>query len=99
RFRLQLVTDSGDSLPTKVEFSRRSQEKLSFAMEQNDPTIARQYNRRAYRCQHYTGEAATIQKIRALAGRAVTQARDVFDLGVLQSGGFLNEAAIRESVP
>jgi hypothetical protein len=33
--------------------------------------------------QHYEVEAATVQKVRALAGRSETQARDVFDLDLL----------------
>jgi len=31
---------------------------------------------------------AVLQKIRALAGRSETQARDVFDLGILHEGGY-----------
>ena len=53
-----------------------------------DPEIARQYRRLSYRCNHYSGEDAVFQKIQALAGRPVTQARDVFDLGLLQAGGY-----------
>ena len=34
---------------------------------------------------HYSAEAALLQKIGALAGRSVTQARDIFDLHLLQS--------------
>jgi hypothetical protein len=37
--------------------------------------------------------AAVVQKIEALAGRALTQARDVFDLGILLQGGYLDAAA------
>ena len=33
--------------------------------------------------QHYDAEAATAQKVAALAGRVQTQARDVFDLKLL----------------
>jgi predicted nucleotidyltransferase component of viral defense system len=57
------------------------------ASEQIDPELARQYNRLSFRCQHYTGEAAILQNVLALAGRALTQARDVFDLDVLQRAG------------
>ena len=35
------------------------------------------------------------QKIEALAGRAVTQARDVFDLGLLIQGGYFADASGR----
>jgi len=53
-----------------------------------DPDIARRYRKLAYRCRHYPGEVAVTQKIKALAGRTVTQARDVFDLAILFSGGY-----------
>ena len=99
RFRLRLMTDSGDALPTKVEFSRRAKEPSPYLLEQIEPEIARLYNRRAYRCQHYAGEIAVIQKLHALAGRDVTQARDVFDLSVLGSGGHLNRDTIQKAVP
>jgi predicted nucleotidyltransferase component of viral defense system len=86
RFRVQLVSAGGERLPSKVEFSRRPAEHAR-TMEQIDSEVARQYNRLSFRCQHYTGEAAAVQKALALAGRAVTQARDVFDLDILQRGG------------
>jgi predicted nucleotidyltransferase component of viral defense system len=90
RFRVQLVTESGERLPSKVEFSRRARNGTldTVALEVIDSEIARHYKRIGFRCQHYTGEAAVNQKVRALAGRAVTQARDVFDLTILDRGGF-----------
>ena len=56
-------------------------------MEFIDPEIARQYRKLSYRCRHYAGEVAVVQKVKALAGRTVTQARDVFDLAILFTGG------------
>jgi predicted nucleotidyltransferase component of viral defense system len=94
RFRVRLITPSGDSLPTKVEFSRRKGKNLSSSVDLIDPEIARTYKKIAFRCQHYPGELAAIQKIEALAGRSVAQARDVFDLGILHAGGFANPAPI-----
>ena len=89
RFRFALITPAGHRLPTKVEFSRRKQDVVDDApMELIDPDIARQYRKLAYRCRHYSGEAAVVQKIKALAGRTVTQARDVFDLAILFTGGY-----------
>ena len=89
RFRFALITVAGHRLPTKVEFSRRMQGKADSApMELVDPEIARQYRKLSYRCRHYSGEAAVVQKIQALAGRTVTQARDVFDLAILFAGGY-----------
>jgi len=89
RFRFALITPAGHRLPTKVEFSRRTQGKMDGApMELIDTEIARQYRKLSYRCRHYTGEMAVVQKIKALAGRPVTQARDVFDLATLFTGGY-----------
>ncbi len=88
RFKFQLVTTSNQRLPTKVEFSRRTTPANNHIKEMLDPEIARQYHRLSYRCNHYPGEDAVFQKIQALAGRPATQARDVFDLGLLQAGGY-----------
>jgi len=89
RFRFGLVTSAGNRLPSKVEFSRRKEsadgESESALI---DAEIARTYRKLAFRCPHYTGTAAVAQKLRALAGRPVTQARDVFDLGILVRGGY-----------
>ena len=94
RFRFALITPAGHRLPTKVEFSRRKQGVADDApMELIDPDIARQYRKLAYRCRHYSGEVAVVQKIKVLAGRTVTQARDVFDLAILFTGGYTLPAA------
>ncbi len=99
RFRFSLVTPTGHRLPTKVEFSRRKQGMTDDApMELIDPDIARRYRKLAYRCHHYPGEVAVAQKIKALAGRAVTQARDVFDLAILFTGGYALPAAKRQLI-
>ena len=88
RFRFGLITPAGQRLPTKVEFSRRPNTTEKPVTEQLNPEIARQYRKLAFHCQHYSGEVAVSQKIHALANRSETQARDVFDLGVLHAGGF-----------
>jgi len=94
RFRFGLITPAGYRLPTKVEFSRRNEvgdgEAESTLV---DTEIARSYRRLSFRCPHYTGGAAIVQKVRALAGRPVTQARDVFDLAILFRGGYRPFAA------
>lgn len=88
RFRVGLITPAGHRLPTKVEFSRRNDSgDAASEMALIDAEIARSYRRLAFRCRHYTGGAAIVQKLRALAGRPVTQARDVFDLAFLFQGG------------
>ncbi|MFV2004467.1 MAG: nucleotidyl transferase AbiEii/AbiGii toxin family protein [Gammaproteobacteria bacterium] len=88
RFRFGLITTANQRLPTKVEFSRRTSPVNNHIKEMIDPEIARQYHRLSYRCNHYPGEDAVFQKIQALAGRPATQARDVFDLGLLHAGGY-----------
>ena len=88
RFRFGLITQSGLRLPTKVEFSRRNGPDDNSVIEMINPEIARQYRKLAFRCQHYPGELATVQKVQALAGRPATQARDVFDLHLLHAGGY-----------
>jgi len=93
RFGCALILGSGVRLPTKVEFSRRGDDPGDAAqVELIDTIIARPYRKLAYRCRHYKGSAAIAQKIHALAGRVVTQARDVFDLGILIRGGHLGTA-------
>ena len=88
-----LLRGSGVRLPTKVEFSRRADDPGdSAASELVDAAIALPYRKLAFRCRHYKGSHAVVQKIHALAGRAVTQARDVFDLGILIRGGHLDTA-------
>ncbi len=90
RFRLRLKNQAGEEFPTKVEFSRRnSKPEEVFAREMIHPEIARTYKRISYPCQHYTGESAAIQKIRALAYRKQLQVRDVFDLFILYNSGYL----------
>jgi hypothetical protein len=94
RFRFGLITPAGHRLPTKIEFSRRN-ESSDGESESTlvDTEIARFYRRLSFLCPHYTGGAAIVQKVRALAGRPVTQARDVFDLAILLRGGHSPPAA------
>lgn len=102
RFRVRLVTAGGEQLPSSIEFSRRASVARAAggtkALEPVDSEIARRYNRLGFRCQHYSGEAAVLQKVLALAGRRITQARDVFDLEILQRGGYVRQAAIADAV-
>jgi hypothetical protein len=94
RFGCSLVRGSGVHLPTRVEFSRRSDDPGdTAASELLDATIARPYRKLAFRCRHYNGSAAVVQKIQALAGRAAPQARDVYDLGLLIRGGHFDAAS------
>ncbi len=90
RFRFSIVLASGESLPTKVEFSRRGIEGESVRVDRIDPEIARAHQRAAYACPHYVAEEAVRQKVRALAGRPVPQSRDAFDLYLLDARGELD---------
>ena len=86
RFRLQLVTESNERLPTKVEFSRRSSEDRA-TFQNIDPAVVFPYQQLTFSCQHYPAAAAVTQKLEALANRGQAQARDVFDLYILHLGG------------
>jgi predicted nucleotidyltransferase component of viral defense system len=67
---------------TKIEFSRRG--KLSGVIfEAVDSSITQEYHLHPIFLSHYDRASAIFQKIDALAGRNITQARDVFDLYLL----------------
>jgi len=92
RFRLRIVNEAGEEFPTKVEFSRRESIPTEpYSLDVINPKIALQFKRLSYSCYHYQEESAVIQKIRALGGRSVTQARDVFDLYMLYIMGYLSK--------
>jgi hypothetical protein len=94
RFRVRLINQVGEEFPTKVEFSRRN-DSDEFREDSINPEITGHYKRLSFRCQHYTGPFAIKQKIKALAGRPQTQARDIFDLYLLYLGGhFSNSQAL-----
>ncbi len=82
RFKIHLLTVSGEDLFTKVEFSRRGF-KGDIAVQPVLDTILRVYKLPPLLCPHYTAETAMLHKIEALAMRSATQARDVFDLYIL----------------
>lgn len=71
-----------DPIRTKVEFSYRNGDRR-YELEAVPNRVVAAYGLRPPTIQHYTEAPATEQKIRALAGRSETQARDVFDLELL----------------
>lgn len=87
RWKIILSTDQS-SLPlnTKIEFSRRGID-LEVRFDPIDSYIISIYNLQSFYANHYTGQAAVLQKIEALIGRSVTQARDIFDLHLLFNQG------------
>ena len=84
RFKVHLITSSGEDLFTKVEFSRRGMKGEAVVHPVPD-IILRQYKLAPILVPHYGISSAVSQKIGALAARAVTQARDIFDLFILSS--------------
>jgi predicted nucleotidyltransferase component of viral defense system len=78
------LTHAGQQLHTKIEFSRRG---LDAGVEVTplSPVLSAQYGLVPALVSHYRPEQAVSQKVRALAGRTETQARDVFDLHHLLS--------------
>lgn len=84
RFKVHLITSSGEDLFTKVEFSRRGF-KGEVEIRPVADAILRAYKMAPLLVPHYGIESAVIQKIEALATRAAVQARDVFDLYLLSS--------------
>lgn len=95
RFRATLILASGQRLPTKIEFSRRGIDETQTTIERIHPEVARRHGRTAYSAQHYVGSSAARQKIEALAGRPQTQARDLFDLVLLDARGVVGDALLR----
>lgn len=96
RFALSLITTASESYPTKVEFSRRHTTE-EFLTEVISPEVAGRYQRLAFPCQHYPGNAAALQKVRALGHRAEPQVRDAFDLYLLWLGNHCNAQSLRSA--
>jgi len=84
RFKIHLITSAGEDLFTKVEFSRRGL-KGNIVVQSVANNILRAYKLPPLLVPHYDIQSAVAQKIGALAGRTVIQARDIFDLYVLNS--------------
>lgn len=83
RWKVSLRSEgSGVPFQTKIEFSRRGSAAGS-AYEPVDRDVARRYALATPLAEHYLAPAALIQKVGALAHRSETQARDVFDVGLL----------------
>jgi predicted nucleotidyltransferase component of viral defense system len=85
KVRLRLLA-SQSTVPTKIEFSRRNRHE-GVELAAVDPELIRRYRMYPVLVQHYGIAAAFVQKVSALARRAETQARDVFDLKMLLDAG------------
>lgn len=84
RFKIHLITSSGEDLFTKVEFSRRGF-KGDVIVQPVLDHILRSYKLSPLLVPHYDIRSTVAQKIEALATRSVIQARDIFDLYILSS--------------
>ncbi len=84
RFKVHLLTSGGEEIFTKVEFSRRRFKGEAVVQPVSD-NIMRTYKMPPLLVAHYNINSAIAQKIEALAARSITQARDVFDLYILNS--------------
>ncbi|MCG2713716.1 MAG: nucleotidyl transferase AbiEii/AbiGii toxin family protein [Candidatus Omnitrophica bacterium] len=96
RFKIHLITYADINLFTKVEFSRRGITGNSVVQTPLD-SILRVYKIAPVLVSHYDIYSAVIQKIKALAGRTVIQARDIFDLYLLNSQFVANSK--RKAIP
>ena len=74
------------SLHTRVEFSRRKADG-GTEFDAVDPVLIAEHGIPPILATHYTAGAAFAQKVRALAHRPATQARDIFDLDLLLRSG------------
>jgi len=84
RWKAGLSTRGSPVYRTKIEFSRRDVIE-GAAFEPLSTTTLSPLGLPSFLANHYQLPAAIAQKIRALSGRAETQARDVFDLHLLLS--------------
>ncbi|MBI2724278.1 MAG: nucleotidyl transferase AbiEii/AbiGii toxin family protein [Chloroflexi bacterium] len=79
RWKFGLVAPGVPDASSKVEFSARGTV-LPYELAAVDPVLAGRLRVRPMRICHYLPEAAAVQKVEALRGRAHTEPRDVFDL-------------------
>ncbi|MFH1779133.1 MAG: nucleotidyl transferase AbiEii/AbiGii toxin family protein [Candidatus Omnitrophota bacterium] len=84
RFKVHLISSSGEDLFTKIEFSRRGF-MGEAVVEPVSNVILRSYRLPPLLIAHYDMKSAIAQKIGALGLRTVAQARDIFDLYILRS--------------
>jgi hypothetical protein len=99
RWKFGLLTPADDRpLPTKIEFSRR-RPFTDAVLEAVDPAVLRAYGLPPLLASHYPPASAWAQKVHALAGRAVTQARDIFDLHLLLATGAIGPAGANTGLP
>lgn len=84
RFKVHIVTSTGEDYFTKVEFSRRGFQGAPVAGPV-PAAVLRPYGMAPLVVPHYPAATAAAQKITAVLSRSVLQARDVFDLYLLST--------------
>ncbi len=84
RFKVHLITSASQDLFTKIEFSKRRLGNDVIVERVRDEVLA-PYKLHPLQIPHYPAQAAFAQKIKALAERSETQARDIFDLFLLST--------------
>ncbi|MDR7526623.1 MAG: nucleotidyl transferase AbiEii/AbiGii toxin family protein [Armatimonadota bacterium] len=82
RWKISLTREAGDQVRTRLEFSRRGVDPR-HRLEQIPAERTALYGLPPPTVQRYLPEALIEQKVRALASRLETQARDIFDLDLL----------------
>ena len=82
RFKIHLITSSGQDLFTKIEFSRRGFDP-GYKSEAVTGSILGEYYLPPLILPHYQVESVFQQKINALVHRRKVEARDVFDLFII----------------
>jgi hypothetical protein len=96
------VALDGEGVPgplhTKIEFSRRKADDET-AFDPVDPVLIAEHGIAPLFAPHYTARSAFAQKVRALARRPETQARDLFDLDLLLRGGLAGLEGVKASRP
>lgn len=100
RWKVSLAA-AGEPVRSKIEFSGQGNEG-GYKLDRLPSGVVAPYALPAPSVQHYGIEAATAQKVLALAGRSQTQARDVFDLDLLLrrrplASGELDAATLAEA--
>ncbi|HEU4779258.1 MAG TPA: nucleotidyl transferase AbiEii/AbiGii toxin family protein [Steroidobacteraceae bacterium] len=96
RWKIALsIAGQRDTIPTKIEFSRRALDE-GAELAPVEPSIIRRYKLYPVLVQRYNASTAFTQKVAALALRSETQARDIFDLRLLLDAGAAPLSVSRE---
>lgn len=98
RWKVALTLSADSTLPTKIEFSRRSL-KSEISRSVPDHELLRLYRLPAFGAPHYGSLEMVIQKIHALAAPSRYALRDLFDLHHLLSFEKIDLAAAEKKIP